>query len=105
MPPQAQPAPPAPQPPNDGWLALPRDGSLTPTIPGRDSSLPRLAPWQPGQDGLALPGHEGLELSSAVLTEVFEDGHFRMLAPTWFRVAEVHEFTDDRKVHEDRRTS
>jgi hypothetical protein len=51
----AQPAPPAPQPPNDGWLALPRDGSLAPTIPGRDNSLSRLAPWHAGHEGFLSP--------------------------------------------------
>ena len=51
----AQPAPPAPQPPNDGWLALPRDDSPAPTIPGRDNSLSRLSPWQAGHAGFLSP--------------------------------------------------
>ena len=48
---QAQPAPPAPQPP-EGWVEAVVRGVPTPTRPGLESSFARWALWQPGQEGM-----------------------------------------------------
>ena len=49
---------------------------------------------------LAVPGHERLELPPAVLTEVFEDRHFRMVAlGSGFKV-QGSRFRDSPRVHE-----
>jgi len=50
---QAQPAPPAPHPP-DGCGDDAARGALTPTMPGLERSFASLVPWQPGHAGVLL---------------------------------------------------